>query len=165
MVEIKEFNGLYFIDNKGIIYRYRHGKLITMKTTINYRGYVAVLLYKNGKQVYRLVHRLLAQTFLSNPTNLPQVNHKDGNKTNNNLNNLEWCTASQNIKHAFETGLRPNSIGDKHHNSRQVMCIDTGVIYDTLKDAASSINKNTNDIWRVCSGKRKTTGGYRWKYI
>lgn len=72
---------------------------------IDRRGYVRVSLTKDNEQKHKTLHRLLAIQFIPNPNNLPQVNHKDGNKKNNNLSNLEWCNNSHNIKHAIKMGL------------------------------------------------------------
>lgn len=71
-------------------------------------GYLTVVLFKNGKRVRKRVHRLVAQAFISNPENKPQVNHKDGDKKNNNASNLEWVTSGENEKHALENGLKPS---------------------------------------------------------
>lgn len=78
-------------------------------------GYREVLLSENGKTIQCRVHRLIAETFIPNPTNLPCVNHKDGNKLNNSVDNLEWCTHSENTRHAYEVGLEKKVCGEKHH--------------------------------------------------
>lgn len=85
--------------------------VLTPRTKAN--GYQSVHIRLDGTNSYPLVHRLVATVFLPNDNNLPQVNHKDGNKLNNRVENLEWCSASQNMKHAFELGLAPS--GGRSH--------------------------------------------------
>lgn len=78
-------------------------------------GYREVLFSENGKTNQYRVHRLIAETFIPNPNNLPCVNHKDGDKLNNSVSNLEWCTRSENVLHAYRTGLETKMCGEKHH--------------------------------------------------
>ena len=79
-----------------------------LKQGANHKGYPIVYLSKNGKQKTIAVHRLVAKAFIENPLSLPQVNHKDGCKTNNYVNNLEWCDNSYNQKHAWANGMQPS---------------------------------------------------------
>ncbi len=106
-IEIKNFEH-YSISKDGLVRSNLTGKLLKpfKKTT----GYLMVHLYKEGRKYGRVIHRLLAETFIPNPENKYCVNHKDGNKLNNSLDNLEWCTYQENSRHAFDTGL------NKHHN-------------------------------------------------
>ena len=92
-----------------------HGKII--KGEITSGGYCRVHISHNGVEYKFLVHRLVAEAFIPNPKRLPEVNHKDGNKQNNSVDNLEWCTRSQNTSHAFKTGLR-NYNGCKNPHSK-----------------------------------------------
>jgi hypothetical protein len=119
MKAIKGFEGLYSITKDGRVLSHKkmvkvgnNGGVETrpeqwLKPSILKRGkgYLRVHLAKNGKKHARLVHRLIAEAFIPNPSNLPQVNHKDGNSLNNLINNLEWCTPQQNSIHAFKNGL------------------------------------------------------------
>lgn len=98
----------YFASPKGNIYN-RYGK--PMIGGIDRCGYRHVILNKKNKNV----HRIIAETFISNPNNLPCVNHKDGNKLNNQISNLEWCSYSQNTKHAYQIGLEKKQCGEHHH--------------------------------------------------
>ena len=96
--DILNYKGKYQISNLGRVKalnyrRTKKEKIITLKKS---KGYYQVSLWKNGKRKIFLVHRLVAQTFIPNPDNLPQVNHKDENKLNNCVNNLEWCTQAYN---------------------------------------------------------------------
>lgn len=100
-------NGLFEVHRNGTIYRNtKKGKVLCsqIKTARN-KQYLTVTATVNKKQKHFYVHRLLAKAFIPNPLNKPQVNHIDGNGSNNDLNNLEWVTASENIRHAYETGL------------------------------------------------------------
>ncbi len=110
MLKIKDFED-YTIDKNGNVFSIRKDKYL--KPYLDRKnGYLSVALYKDGTHKNYRVHRLVAETFIPNPSNLPQVNHIDGNKLNNNVDNLEWCTSKQNIQHAWKNGL--NYISEKH---------------------------------------------------
>ena len=117
--EIKGYEGKYIISNYGEIislprYKRNNSKFQYVqpreicKYTNPKNGYAYVYLCNNGVYKNVRLHKLVAKTFIPNPNNLPQVNHKDGNKLNNHVKNLEWCTASENIKHAYKLGLMKN---------------------------------------------------------
>lgn len=112
--DVKEYEGLYQVSNygrvKSISYfnhankkSYPRNKIL--KPLKNEKGYLRIDLAKNGKSKKVRIHRLVAQTFISNPNNYQEVNHIDGNKQNNRVDNLEWCTHSYNMKHAVKLGL------------------------------------------------------------
>lgn len=117
--DIKNFEGLYQISNLGRIKSLRrtvdttkYKKIVEekeMKQFIGTNGYMITTLSKNGKKYPIMVHRLVAETFISNPQNLPQVNHKDEDKTNNNVENLEWCDRKYNCRY----GTRNERVGEK----------------------------------------------------
>lgn len=111
--DIKGYEGLYQVSTFGRIKRIRfinnvtnklQNKLLSMNKYDNL-GYRTICLCKNGETKYKRVHRIVAETFIPNSQNLPCINHKDGNKKNNNVENLEWCTYSYNTKHAMKNGL------------------------------------------------------------
>lgn len=111
--DIQGYEGLYQVSNLGRIKRIRfinnvtnkpQDKFLSMKKIDNL-GYQTVALCKDGQIKYKRTHRIVAETFIPNPQNLPCVNHKDGNKLNNLIDNLEWCTYSQNTRHAMSSGL------------------------------------------------------------
>lgn len=106
MKEIKESSN-YSVCEKGIVYskNYRGlGKIQNLRPAYDSKGYLRVGLIINGKLVTRKVHRLVAIAFIPNPDNKPFVNHKDGNKSNNRVDNLEWSTAKENTRHAIDNG-------------------------------------------------------------
>lgn len=101
--DIKDFEGIYQINECGEIKNVKTNKLRRLSTKKN--GYVYVDLYKNGKEKWYRVHRLVAETFIPNPNNLPSVMHLDNNKSNNFVNNLKWGTVSENTQQAYDDGL------------------------------------------------------------
>ena len=133
----------------------------------NCKGYSKIeLINDNNKDKKVFVHRLVALNFIPNPSNKPQVNHIDGDKNNNNIENLEWCTQSENMKHAFKTGLNvPNPLkGEDRHNSKMTYekVILLREMYDSgeflLKELAEEFNISITVTWNIA--KRNT-----WKYI
>lgn len=147
MRDIPEYEGLYAITSCGRVFSYR--RQIFLKPRITKTGYCRVALYKDGKAKDFLVHRLVAEAYLPNPDNLPQVNHLDENKINNALSNLEWCTAAENVNYS---------------QARKVICVETDEIFDSMTLAAQTKNVNVGNISNVCQGKLKTTGNLHWRY-
>ncbi len=117
-MQIKNYEGLYEIDNFGNVYSApRKGTKGGILKPIN-DEYVEIVLSKNRKSMRYNLHRLLAIHFIPNPNNYPQVNHIDGNKFNNSIENLEWCNNSQNQLHAIKLGLKIPAKGSKNGNSK-----------------------------------------------
>jgi hypothetical protein len=106
---IKGFETLYQVSSLGRISNYR--KVMSIQTMP--RGYKTIGLTITGKSHTRLVHRLVAENFIANPEGKPEVNHKDGDKSNNSVSNLEWCTSSENKQHAINTGLKVYNVPTK----------------------------------------------------
>lgn len=110
-IELKDFPG-YYVTNEGEIYSINYNRMgITKKMTPSKdgKGYLFVSLRKDGKTYIKKVHRLVAQEFIPNPENKPQINHKNGIKTDNFIENLEWVTNSENILHAYRVlGRKPS---------------------------------------------------------
>ena len=115
----------YLISTCGNVDSVKYKSRRRLKSAINKRGYLYVTLQIGGKPKYCAIHRLVAQAFIPNPHNLPQVNHLNGIKTDNRVENLEWCTASENMRHAFATGLAPQGVnqGQAKLNAAQVRYI------------------------------------------
>lgn len=159
--DIKGYEGLYQISNLGRVkslpraYRCVFStKEIIMKPSTNIAGYLQINLNSEGNLKNYKIHRLVAEAFIPNPENKPQVNHIDEDKTNNLASNLEWVTAKENNNH----GTRNCRI------SKSVAC-SNGIIYSSITEAAQSLGLHTGHISKVCKGIRKSTCGYTFKYI
>lgn len=129
---------------------------------ISRKGYQTVLLYNNGKPHQKKIHRLVAAAFISNKDKLPQVNHIDGNKQNNRVDNLEWCDNSYNQIHAYKTGLeRP-----KFQRKIKQYSLEGEYIaeFNYIREAKRYLNIDGSSISACCRGKRKSAGGFIWKY-
>lgn len=177
--DIQGYEGRYEVSNYGRVKRlmkWSGNRFIDqgniLRRRINTCGYVHVLLC-NREQKSKTVHRLVAQAFIPNIDKLPQVNHKDGNKQNNRVDNLEWCNNSQNIKHAYIMGLeKPNVLGKFGGNSpyhKEVLQIDkndNSIIqkWESIADASRKLNINTSNISLCCKKLNRTAGGYKWRY-
>ena len=105
MKDVCGYEGLYKVDENGNVFSVRNNKLLKRMMFPSGYEYVHQCNGKGKTKLFR-VHRLVAETFIPNPNNLPEVNHKDGDKLNNNVKNLEWCTNLENMRHSVETGLR-----------------------------------------------------------
>jgi len=132
------------------------------KKVANSRGWESVGLIVNGKTKGFRVNRLVAMAFIPNPENKPEVNHKNGIKNDNNVENLEWATSSENLKHSFR------SLGRIQANIRKVRQLKDGVLikeWDSITKAARHFQKGkTNNITSVCNGKRNECFGFQWEY-
>lgn len=117
--EIPNFSN-YFISDNGVVTSKRaYGDTHVRKQQINNCGYCMIPLIDNeGKKHLKSVHRLVAQVFIPNPDNKPQVNHINGNKRDNHVSNLEWCTAAENTQHAYSSGLISIVEGEDHHSAK-----------------------------------------------
>lgn len=153
------FENNYEISNTGIIKNIKRNTIL--KPTLR-KEYLGVSLCKNNTKKTFNIHRLVAIHFIDNPNNLPQINHIDGDKFNNNDWNLEWCNASYNIKHAYKTGLNKVSkfaiLKIKERFNKKVIDTKTGIIFDSIKDAALANNLNPKTLSGILRGisKNKT---------
>lgn len=124
-------------------------------------GYMLVTLQVNTNVYYRSVHRLVAEHFIPNPENKPQVNHKDLNKINNTVSNLEWASRSENIRHSYDNG---RNVGVK---PIQMLCkksMNVLMEFSCVKDAAKYVNRGHCNISSCANGKLNTAYGYKWKF-
>lgn len=152
----------YLISNLGRVYSTKRNQFI--KGTPDKKGYIRVRFYEKGKNYTCKVHRLVAQAFISNPDNLPQVNHKDENKANNCVNNLEWCDNSYNYHYGTRIERTIIANTNKETTSLPVLCIETNIIYPSINEAERQTRVSQQNISKVCHGKRITAGGFHWKY-
>lgn len=168
--DIKGYEGLYQVSDLGKIKSLaknvkmpkggiRKQKEKILKPNIDKDGYFRVALTTNKKRKDYYVHRLVAQTFIKNTNNKNQVNHKDGNKQNNSIDNLEWCTVKENIHHAIHILKKRMKKVDKY--TLDNIYIET---YESIEEAGLKNNIKSQHIWRCCNNIRPTTGGFIWKY-
>ena len=141
-----------------------------LKQNIDEDGYARINIRANQIDRRYGVHRLVAQAFIPNPDNLPCVNHIDGNKLNNSVNNLEWCTVEYNNQHANQIGLRPHRIYEdrsavKLRLSKPVRCEQTGQTYPSCIEAERQMNLGSTAVWHSIHYNRPTKQGYTFSYI
>lgn len=164
---ISGYEGYYEASNKGHIrsvdrlVKCKNGMRISLATilkpSLGQWGYEQVTLRKEGSKKTVRVNRIIAQTFIPNPNNLPQVNHKDGNKINNSVENLEWCDASHNMKHCFD-----NHMSDW---TTKIKIIETGEIFNSKAECARKIKGHVSLIDMCLRGERKTHRGFHFEIV
>lgn len=155
--DIEGYEGRYRISDHGRVFSIVSNKLLSIST--NNCGYKCVYLYAAGAGHYQnmKVHRLVAAAFIPNPLNLPQVNHKNQDKSDNHYSNLEWCSANYNNNY----GTR--NLRAALSRAIPVVCIETGVVYWGAGEAARKVGIH-NHISECCNGQRKSCGGYHWRW-
>jgi len=146
-----------------------------LKQSLKKNGYIYCHLTNKGKNSTKRVHRIIAQVFLDNPYNKPDVNHKFGNKHDNRVLMIEWVTKSENSLHAFNNNFSRSpkywqgKTGDKHPCSKKVKQIDLNgnilMIYGSVNEAARNTKAFQSNILKVCNKQRITTAGYKWEYL
>lgn len=171
-LEIVGFEGRYEISNIGQVRNMTNKRIRSSHKDKN--GYLRVSLRCLGsKNTSRLVHRLMAITFIPNPKNYPILNHVDGNPSNCLLNNLEWCNHSHNIQHAYDLGLRVGSftgvLGKDNPSSKKINQYDLEgnlvECWDCVQDVVRKFNYHQGNISSVARGERYKAHGFIWKYV
>lgn len=156
------YEGLYEVSNLGSVRSLpRKGTNITgrvLRYSTDRCGYRQVILAKFGERKCAKVHRLVAQAFLPNENNHPCINHKDENKQNNNVGNLEWCSYYYNN---IYNGRAKKAASKKH---KKVFCVELNSVFDSFADAARSTQISAGNICWCCKGNLQTAGGYHWRY-
>ncbi len=165
--DIKNFEELYQVSNLGRVkscnrFKNNNGGLVKisekiMKPHLNTSGYYQAILSKNNKKYMPLLHRLMAEAFLDNPNNYPQINHINGIKTDNRLENLEWCSASENQKHAYKTGLSETRFNEnaRHAKLTNAQVLEIRQLKDrmTLKEIGEKYGVTLHAIHRILANK------------
>ena len=188
--DIEGYEGLYQVSNLGrvksieradtynlnemSIKRPRAEKYLKFQDN---HGYKRVSLCKNSKGKWHMVHRLVAETFIQNPYNLPQVNHKDENKTNNFVwvnedgsvdvekSNLEWCDSIYNMNYGNRNKKSQESLLNRKDLSKPVHCHELGQTFVSIKEASRITGAHIASIQRCACGKQKTANGLTWEYV
>lgn len=175
--DIVDYENLYQVSSIGRIKSLRRKEKIKngyrtireriLKPAKDKKGYLRVVLCKEGIQKTMKVHRLVCEAFLPNPLNLPQINHKDECKTNNRVDNLEFCDNMYNSNYGTK-----NERSSKAHTgvyntkkSKKVKCIDTGKIYPSASEVQRQLGFAKSNICNCCRGKYKQAYGYHWSYV
>lgn len=162
--DIEGFEGLYQVSTHGNVRSKHSGEWKLLKPVINQYGYRQFGLHKNGKQKPDRGHRLVAKAFLPNPDNLPQINHIDEDKTNDCVDNLEWCTPKHNVNH----GTR-NERASRNNPTKERVCMfdEEGNIlrtFESIMQATKQINGHHEGIIESCKGEIFSYKGYLWRY-
>ena len=160
MKDIKGYEGLYAITEDGRVWSYKRQKFLSPGGRKGW--YQNIRLCKNGDHRAFLVHRLVAETFIPNPENLPNVNHIDEDKTNNSIANLEWCNQGYNNQY----NGRALRVGEKtaKSNRKLIRCIELDKVFNGLEEAAKEMNLAKSTLGWAATGRSKTAGGYHWQY-
>ena len=166
---IEGYENLYEVSNLGRVRRLESvvnckagskrkfpGKILKPRVV---QGYLRVNLCKNGIRRSYYIHRLVSTAFIPNPENLPQVNHLSEDKLNNSVENLEWCTAKENINY----GTRNKRASEKH--KKAVLCVELNQIFPSLSEAAEQLGLTKTNLSCVLTGRNKTAGGYHWEFV
>lgn len=160
--DIKDYEGLYQISNLGRVKSIKFGKEKILKGSKDKDSYLVVSLYKEGKQKNYYIHRLVATAFIDNPNNLPQVNHSNEDKTDNRVENLEWCDSKYNINYGSrnERMAKAKSIPILQFNK------DGEFIrkWDSAIEVKNELGFDNSHISKCCKGKLKSVGGFKWRY-
>lgn len=185
--DIKGYEGLYQVSSLGNVRsldRYkknRKGRYLQKGRILNKNydkdGYLIVGLYKNGKGKTKKIHRLVAEAFIPNPEDKPTINHKNGIRSNNCVENLEWATMSENQLHAYRVLNRDYKIPTKEQKqnylrkkSKKVIQYEVQIIlkeknrYESMKEAERNTGVSSSLISRCCKNLKDTAGGFVWKF-
>ena len=157
MRDIAGYEGLYAVTSCGKVWSYKRKKFL--KPRANNYGYLYINLCKNGKSKSYVIHRLVAMAYLPNPENLPEINHKDENKANNCLQNLEWCDHKYNLNYGTHN--------EKASNSKKIPILQYTLDGELVREWPSALDVGREIRSNICQclkRKQKTAFGYIWKY-
>lgn len=165
-IPIKNYEGLYEISNLGVV---RNAKTLNIVAPFkNHGGYLRVNLWANNSARKYSIHRLVAEAFIPNPEGKPQVNHIDENKTNNRVDNLEWCTNVENHNHGtINARISKALINNEKKSKKTAAYNDNGDLifeFPSVYEASRQTGINVSSIRDSLHGRVKHAGGYIWRF-
>jgi hypothetical protein len=171
--DIKQYEGFYEISNLGRVkclprdigHCFTKIKIMKLKKAKN--NYIIAPLCFKKKYKFKYAHRLVADAFISNIDNKAQVNHKDGERSNNNYKNLEWATESENMLHSYKELGRKSCVkkGELNHKNKKILCVNNGIIYYSTNEAGKQTNVHPSNVSKVCRGILESCKNIKFKYI
>lgn len=170
--DVPGYEGCYQVSSFGRVKSVRNKKNsragMVLVPLNNSKGYWSINLWKDGHCKMSTIHKLVAQAFIPNPENKPCVDHKDGNRKNNNVANLRWCTYKENsnfplAKKHYSERMSIHRKGIEHHCSTPIICVELNTLFWGGGDAARKLGIGQGHILNAAKGKAKSAGGYHWR--
>lgn len=158
MKEVIGFSG-YFVDKDGAFFSNKQSKVKLLKPWFGTHRYTFITFSINGVTTKKAAHRIVAQTFLDNPLNKPDVNHKNGIRHDNRVENLEWVIKSENLIHSHR-------VLNQQTNAKKIRCVETNIVYKSAREAERLLGVNNANICSAIKGRTRQprAGGYHWEY-
>lgn len=169
--DVKGYEGLYQVSNMGRVKSLGNGNSNNSKEKIlkpgkDKKGYLIVIICKNGKRKTCKVHRIVAEAFIPNYDNKYEIDHINCIRDDNRVKNIRLCSHKENMNNPKTIKCESECHkGNRNKLSKKVICIEINEIFNSTGEAARELGINKSHISDCCNGKRKTTGGYHWKYI
>lgn len=169
--DLRDIEGFphYKIDRTGKVVSFYSSTPRVLRTYLNNNGYECIDLKDSGKRYHKLVHRLVAEAFVDNPKNLPEINHIDENKTNNCADNLEWCTHRYNNSYGskierFKRTFKRLCEERGGPRQKECICLETREIFRSAREAAKAFNICDSAIRKACLYSRSVRGSFHFQY-